>query len=83
MGDASAITGVVSHGGSACSDHAVYARVDVARASFIEPYLEATAPSTAAAREPCLYAEQCDAGPCLQTEDEASLWFCSRACGSD
>ena len=84
-GGASAVTGVTSHGDAACSDHAVYARVDVAQAEFIQPYLAATAPGSAGVGERCFYDEQCRGGPCLTTTDEPRLAFCSQPCrsGSD
>ena len=58
---AGTIGGVVSHGDNMCSDHAVYARVDAARA-FIDQYLAATAPGTASVGQACLYDGQCDGG---------------------
>jgi hypothetical protein len=78
--DASVITGVVSHGDDACQDHATYARVDVARQTFIAPYLAAMAPGARATGEPCRHDDHCAEGPCLQAADEPSLWFCGRVC---
>jgi secreted trypsin-like serine protease len=74
------VAGVVSHGDAACADHAVYARIDVALAPFIQPYLTATAPGSAGAGERCFYTEQCRGGPCLQTADEPKRSFCSQPC---
>jgi len=79
---AGTIGGVVSHGDNMCSDHAVYARVDAARA-FIDQYLAATAPGTASVGQACLYDGQCDGGPCLVATDDAELAFCGKACSSD
>jgi hypothetical protein len=78
-----AVTAVVSRGDSACSDHAIYIRLDIARASLIDPYVAATAPGTARTGDACFYAGHCDGGPCLQTRDDPVLYFCSRACSRD
>lgn len=78
-----AVAGVVSHGDAACSDHAIYARIDAERASFVDPYLAATAPGTASVGDACLYDGQCSDGPCLVTHDDPELAFCSHACEHD
>jgi hypothetical protein len=80
---AGTIAAVVSRGDAACSDHAIYARIDVAMAGFVEPYLAATAPGTAATGAACLYNEQCASGPCLVTADDPELYFCSQPCQHD
>ena len=80
---AGAIAGVVSRGDNACSDHAVYSRIDVARAVLVDPYLADTAPGTAATGDACFYAGHCAEGACLQANDEPLLWFCSKACSRD
>ena len=76
------VSGVVSAGDTECADHTVFARVDVALQDFVDPYLAATAPGTAAPGERCLYSEQCTAGACLQAADEPLLWFCSPPCSA-
>lgn len=78
-----AVTAVVSHGDAACTDHAIYARIDIARASLVDPYLAATAPGTAHTGDACFYDGHCAEGPCLQTHDDPLLYFCSRACTHD
>lgn len=80
---AGTIVGVVSRGDSMCVDHAVYSRVDYARADFIDPYIAETAPGTASVGERCLYEGHCDGGPCLQAHDDPALYFCSHACERD
>ncbi|MBV8756482.1 MAG: trypsin-like serine protease, partial [Deltaproteobacteria bacterium] len=50
-----AVTAVVSHGDAACSDHAIYARIDLARSDFVDPYIAATAPGTAHTGDACFY----------------------------
>jgi hypothetical protein len=80
---AAQVTGLASHGDVACTDHAVFMRLDVARAAFIDPYLAATAPGTARVGERCLYAEQCVGGSCLQTADEPLRSYCSQPCAGD
>jgi V8-like Glu-specific endopeptidase len=82
-GGASILVGVVSNGDDACVDHTDFARVDTEVASFIDPYLASTAPGTASVGEACLYDGQCSGGPCLQTTDAPTLWFCGKACGAD
>jgi trypsin len=79
---AGTIAGVVSNGDSGCSDHAVYARVDVASA-FIGQYLTDTAPGTASVGDACLYDGQCADGPCLVASDDAELAFCGKPCAGD
>jgi len=80
---AGTIAAVVSRGDATCSDHAIYARIDVAMTSFVAPYLAATAPGTAATGDACLYTEQCASGPCLVTADDPDLYFCSQPCQHD
>ena len=75
-----AVAAVVSHGDVACTDHAVYQRIDVVRAAFVDPYIAATAPGTVHVGDACLYEDQCAEGPCLQTEDDPLLYFCSQPC---
>lgn len=75
-----AVAAVVSHGDVACTDHAVYQRIDVVRAAFVDPYIAATAPGTAHVGDACFYDAQCAEGPCLQTEDDPLLYFCSQPC---
>lgn len=81
--EAGTIVGVVSRGDAMCTDHAIYARVDTARADFIEPYIAETAPGTASVGDACLYEGHCSGGPCLQAHDDPELYFCSHACASD
>lgn len=75
--------GVVSHGDAACLDHAVFSRIDIERAGFIDPYLAATAPGTADVGQRCLYDQQCRSGACLPVAHEPRLWFCSQPCRHD
>jgi hypothetical protein len=77
------IAAVVSHGDAACSDHAIYARIDVARAILVDPYIAATAPGTAHTGDACFYDDHCAEGACLQTHDDPLLYFCSSACARD
>ena len=77
------VAAVVSHGDPACSDHAIYARIDVARAILVDPYLAATAPGSAHTGDACLYDAHCAEGPCLQANDDAQLSFCSSDCARD
>ena len=81
---AGTIAGVVSRTDSACSDHAIYTRMDVARSILIEPYLAETAPGTAATGDACFYDGHCAEGPCVQTADDPLLYVCgdsSAGCG--
>ncbi len=78
-----AVAAVVSRGDTACSDHAIYARIDVARVSLVDPYLADTAPGTARTGDACFYDGHCAEGPCLQTHDDPLLYFCSGACTKD
>lgn len=78
---ATTLVGVVSQGDDACVDHAEFARIDVERTPFIDPYLASTAPGTAQVGQKCFYDTQCKAGPCLQTSDAPGLWFCGGSCG--
>ena len=78
-----AVAAVVSHGDVACTDHAVYQRIDVVRAAFVDPYIAATAPGTAHTGDACFYDGHCAGGPCLQTKDDPLLYFCSQPCTKD
>lgn len=78
-----AIAAVVSRGDSACSDHAIYARIDVARAVLVDPYVAETAPGTAHTGDRCLYEGHCAEGACLEAHDDPLLYFCSQPCRRD
>ncbi|HSN28727.1 MAG TPA: trypsin-like serine protease [Kofleriaceae bacterium] len=78
-----AVAAVVSHGDAACTDHAIYARIDVTRAALVDPYLAGTAPGAAHTGDACFYDGHCAEGPCLQTADDPLLYFCSRTCTHD
>lgn len=74
---------VASRGDTACSDHAIYARIDVALAGFVMPYLTATGSGTQATGSACLYDGECANGTCLVTKDDPDLYFCSQPCAHD
>lgn len=77
------IGGVVSRGDPGCVVDGVFARVDVARDTFITPYLAATAPGTAPTGDPCFYDGHCAEGTCAQATDDPLLYFCTRPCDGD
>jgi MYXO-CTERM domain-containing protein len=77
------VGGVVSRGDPGCVTDGVFARVDVARDTFIAPYLAATAPGTAATGDPCFYDGHCAEGTCAQAADDPLLYFCTRPCNGD
>lgn len=79
-GAATVLTGVTSHGDTACADHAVFARVDVAQADFIQPYLASIAAGSASTGDRCYFDEQCAGGPCLQATDEPKRFWCAQPC---
>jgi secreted trypsin-like serine protease len=78
---AGTIAGVVSRVDSGCRDHAVYSRVDTARDAFIDPYLAATAPGTAALGDPCYYEAMCAEGSCAAAGDDPHDRQCTLASG--
>lgn len=82
-GSGEKIGAVVSRGDADCVVNGVFARVDVARDSFIAPYLAATAPATAATGDPCLYDGHCAEGSCEQATDDPLLYFCTRPCNAE
>ena len=77
------VVAVASRGDTGCSDHAIYARIDVAMTAFVTPYLAATAPGTAATGAACLYDGECANGACLVTKDDPDLYFCTQPCTHD
>lgn len=79
-GSGERIGAVVSRGDPGCVQTGVFARIDVARDSFIQPYLAATAPGTAATGDPCFYDGHCAEGSCRQAADDPLLSFCTRPC---
>jgi hypothetical protein len=80
---AGSVVAVASRGDTGCSDHAIYARIDVAQQTLVAPYLAATAPGTAATGAACLYDGECAPGACLVTKDDPDLYFCTQACMHD
>lgn len=82
-GDGEQLAAVISRGDEGCGSYSKATRVDVHVAGFIQPYLDATAPGSAADGELCLYDDQCTGGLCLQAADEPRLQFCSRPCEGD
>ena len=74
------VSGVFSHGD--CTTQSTFERIDVAQASFIQPYLARMAITGLDVGVRCYYDEQCRSGLCLVTGDEPRLSFCSQACKS-
>ena len=77
------VVAVASRGDTGCSDHAIYARIDVALDAFVMPYIAATAAGTAATGAACLYEGECANGACLVTKDDPDLYFCTQPCTHD
>lgn len=71
------IAAVVSRGDAACSDHATFARIDVAREVLVDPYLADTAPGTAPLGDVCLYDGHCAEGACLPSTDDPMRYVCA------
>ena len=78
-----AIVGVTSSGDPGCAQSATDVRVD-AYASFIAPWLAATAEGAAGPGDRCWYDANCAAtgGACTAALDDATLSFCAPACGA-
>jgi len=77
------VVGVTSSGDPQCDQRAVDMRVD-AYASFIEPWLKATAEGAAGPGQRCYYDTNCasSAGACTPALDDPTLSFCSPPCGA-
>ncbi len=84
IGGVETIVGVTSSGDPACAQMARDTRVD-AYASFIAPWLAATADGAAGAGDRCFYAAHCapSAGECARALDDATLSFCAPACDAN
>ncbi|MGZ3405125.1 MAG: S1 family peptidase [Polyangia bacterium] len=82
VGGAEAIVGVTSSGDAACAAMARDMRVDAFAATFIAPFVAATAEGAAGAGERCWYAANCGAaaGECAPAVDDATLSFCAPPC---
>jgi hypothetical protein len=82
IGGVEAIVGVTSSGDPQCDQSARDVRVD-ANASFIVPWLQATAEGAAGPGDRCYYAANCaaSAGACTAALDDSTLSFCAPACG--
>ncbi len=79
-GSDSVVSGVISHGDSACMDHAVLARVDAAETAFIQPYFSAIEIGAAKVGDRCYFDEQCASGDCAIAADDSRRSFCSQPC---
>jgi hypothetical protein len=82
IGGVESIVGVTSSGDPQCAQTAHDVRVD-AYASFIVPWLQATAEGAAGPGDRCYYAANCaaSAGQCEAALDDSTLSFCAPACG--
>jgi hypothetical protein len=83
IGGVEVVVGVTSSGGAQCNQGATDTRVD-AYASFVTPWLAATAAGAAGPGDRCWYAANCaaSAGACTAALDDASLSFCAPPCGA-
>jgi hypothetical protein len=72
---ATEVAAVVSRGDVVCTDHATYARIDVARAELVDPYVAETAPATVPLGDACLYEGHCAEGECVQSDDDDPLVY--------
>lgn len=77
------LAAVISRGDADCADYSKATRVDAHVASFIQPFVAATAPGSAAVGAPCSYAEQCTTSRCVRALDEPRAQYCSAACSAD
>ena len=84
LGGVEAIVGVTSSGDPQCAQMATDMRVD-AYASFVQPWLQATAEASAGPGDRCWYPANCapSAGECAAALDDPTLSFCAPPCGSD
>ena len=82
VGGVEAIVGVISSGDAQCAAMARDLRVDAYAASFVTPWLAATAEGAAGPGDRCWYAANCaaGAGECAPALDDASLSFCAPSC---
>jgi MYXO-CTERM domain-containing protein len=83
VGGVETLVGVVSRGDGACAVMTTAIRLDVHLADFIDPYVAATAPGSAADWERCLHAEQCATGVCVTARDEPLITYCAPTCAGD
>jgi hypothetical protein len=74
------LVGVSSSGDAACDDFGRDIRVDAIAASFVAPYVAATADGAAALGERCFYDANCAVGTCIRALDEPASRYCSVAC---
>jgi hypothetical protein len=79
---AQVLAGITNTGDAACADGAIYTRVDVERASFIEPTLARFADGTVPAGQPCLFPQHCQGGAsaCVVAPDDANVSYCTESC---
>ena len=75
------LIGVISRGDVGCTMYAKAARVDANR-TFIDAYISATAPGSAALGARCFYDEQCTTDNCFASDDPL-VSYCSQACTRD
>ncbi len=83
IGGVETLVGVTSSGDAQCDASARDVRVD-AVASFIAPWLQATAEGAAGPGDRCWYAANCasGAGGCVAALDDVALSFCAPPCGA-
>jgi V8-like Glu-specific endopeptidase len=80
VGGVEAIVGVTSSGDASCAAMARDMRVDAYAATFIAPWIAATAEGAAGAGDRCWYASNCATGECAPALDDPSLSFCAPPC---
>jgi len=77
------LIGVISSGAPSCTEGARATRVDAHHASFVLPFLVATADGAATPGARCWHDDNCAEGACVTADDDARLRYCSSPCADD
>jgi uncharacterized protein (TIGR03382 family) len=76
------VIGIARSGDPGCVMFARHTRIDPFVASFIAPFIAASAEGAAEAGDPCYYMENCTSKLCMSAPDDPRIRYCSRTCAS-
>ncbi len=82
VGATELLAGVISRGDAQCLSDDTETRVD-AFGAFVQPFVDAAAPGTIVAGQPCWYEGHCARGTCATAPEDDRIRYCAPPCAAD